>query len=297
MTPEVLREFYVIAAKKRVGSSLLLPTQHAEKGRVYTKDLNEMIRGETTPRNPMNIKNLAEVEYLLLRHMGANYPQSDTSDLETVCSRPSSNIAVVHNDGWYLRRPPNAERAAKMYQHRISLNVRFSTQLIESLDAFIEKHDGVVYKTSDNPESWRSRHDPVTLYFINQPSATVCDEVIAITKPFLREEKSTRCLGDRLYDGIYLASEPTSQQIDAVNKCYRDYLRFRRNVIDDSSRKSIGQFHAMQDLMIELEDLLMRKGMIQRRIISKHPPQNQSPRLRKYSPFTVRGRWWGKEPR
>jgi hypothetical protein len=100
---------------------------------------------------------------------------------------------------------------------RGSFNVHVTTELITALDEYIAS-DAVKanYKfgAPNTPASPVERHDAISIYFLEEPSEKVLNDLTQIIKPYIRGDS---LLGKKIADGFYL-SEIGSIQDEHIEK-------------------------------------------------------------------------------
>lgn len=134
----------------------------------------------------------------------ADYPVDP--DEEAIWNRYLKSTDIVVNNKkaeWMYRGlfPKNGEETAT----RASLNVRVTPDLIESLDKMIiEGKIKANYKFGQpgTPASPTERHDSISIYFVEAPSAEALEELTAITEPYVRGDN---LLGRKVSDGFFIS--------------------------------------------------------------------------------------------
>lgn len=97
----------------------------------------------------------------------------------------NKGVTVKDKHPWATRKAKGTE--FKSAKERISLNVVGDADLIKKLDDLMIKTNGAfIYKTYSDPSRWSNREDPVTLYFQDEITPEIYDEIANITKTYAR---------------------------------------------------------------------------------------------------------------
>jgi hypothetical protein len=138
-------------------------------------------------------------------------------NINSITSNETNEIKVINKSGWNFRVSQNRKTTPVI--DRISLNVYPETELIQKLDKFIAKSNGLIeYKVPVRIEEWNERHDPITIFFRKAIDKTDKNAIFEIASPYIRPTNKEVLLGIKIADGIYQVLEPTEKEILALIK-------------------------------------------------------------------------------
>jgi hypothetical protein len=115
----------------------------------------------------------------------------------------SSVVSVKVQNDWMYRGvfPQNGQETVT----RGSCNVRVTPELVQSLDTYIASGKvkaNYKFGTPQTSASPQERHDAISIYFLEQPSDAVLEDLAVITKPFVR---GNDLLGTKVAEGFYMS--------------------------------------------------------------------------------------------
>lgn len=176
-----------------------------------------------------------------------------------------ANEAGVWSEAQLYRTVPIKEQNDWMYRGyfgkkgeetitRGSFNVHVTTELITALDQYIAS--GAVkanYKfgAPNTPASPVERHDAISIYFLEEPSEKVLNDLTQIIKPYIRGDS---LLGEKIADGFYLSEigsvkdehiEKLIETLDAIDPPFAKGLKMEMTH-KGRLAMSEAQFYAMQ---------------------------------------------------
>ena len=117
-------------------------------------------------------------------------------------------------ESWKYRYPISGKPKTPATD-RISLNVYQDKELIQKLDTYLSKNcPNAHYKCPGAGNiGWNTRHDTITIYFSNNLTPQIQQDIAKIAKPHTRPTANEVMLGDKISDGVYHVLEPTKETI------------------------------------------------------------------------------------
>ena len=188
----------------------------------------------------------------------------------------SNNLVGVKNDGgWHYRQPysySNHPRASfnSGDKDRISLAALANPNLIQELDKYVSSRRLSYYKTPQDSDSWRSRHDPITIYFLEPVTDEVRNEVKAImsNKDYNRSMHiQNPLIGDEYYPGVAQDKSPSDDdiktRIDSVKAMSANAAKAleSRLIVKGRPKASAGQIVAVDEMLKLVKQGLEKKPL------------------------------------
>lgn len=187
----------------------------------------------------------------------AEYPSNP--DEEKVWEYASSkNVPIRKENGW-MYRGTFAEKGKETVT-RGSFNVNISPELIDGLDDLIMSgRMKANYKFGEPGTSGSSteRHDSITIYFLEQPSEEILQELAQIIQPHVR---GNNLLGKKVAEGFYM-SEIGSVSTQHIEEAIANYKNTYPELVEairryasprpgsgTSLKLSEAQFYAVRDV-------------------------------------------------
>lgn len=184
------------------------------RGVVGEQNLTES--GRIDSDNPYTT--LIEGTYQEIRR-GAYTPTTE-DDASVVERTAQSAEGMVFHDGmlphWHAHIPEwlltTKSLAGKRPIATISINAHASPELVAALDHYlVEASIEVTVKYPARFDNWMDRHDPVTIYLFEELPPDVEEELVRITKPFIRSDQGL--FGRKLADGLYLGTGVSEDEL------------------------------------------------------------------------------------
>ena len=174
------------------------------------------------PNNPENRKLLARALFqdVYNRYRLADYPidEHEENTWEDALRNPRVPINNKKPEWQYRGEFPKGNESTIT---RGSLNVHVTPQLIEGLDTLIASGKVRMNYKFGMPGSTAaptSRHDSVSIYFLEEPTEEVLAAIANVAAPFVRGDS---LLGTKVADGFYM-SEVGNIESDHVDKLVED---------------------------------------------------------------------------
>lgn len=174
------------------------------------------------PSNPDNRKLLARALFqdAYNRYRLADYPidEHEENTWEDALRNPRVPINNKKPEWQYRGEFPKGNESTIT---RGSLNVHVTPQLIEGLDTLIASGKVRMNYKFGMPGSTAaptSRHDSVSIYFLEEPTEEVLNAIANVAAPFVRGDS---LLGTKVADGFYM-SEVGNIESDHVDKLVED---------------------------------------------------------------------------
>jgi len=188
---------------------------------------------------------------------GKNNFSGNYGDLYKII-RQNKNIITICQEYWTTRVPYKYSKYDNV-KERISLNVKGDAELIKQLDKFMTKTNcSFVYKTYTNPYRWADREDPITIYFYDELTKDIYNQIAKITKPYARgrinevDESSTtpwmikeECAQGKMIDKLLERAKKLNMDL---------YDNLQKDISNNSL--STGQYRAYCKIMDEYEQYL-----------------------------------------
>ncbi len=166
--------------------------------------------------------------------------------------RLNAPVSVKEQNDWMYRGvfPQNGQETVT----RGSFNVHVTPALVLALDTYIASGKVAAnYKfgapqTSASPQE---RHDAISIYFLEQPSDEVLQDLAAITKPFVR---GNNLLGTKVAEGFYLSDVGSIKDehigllvaaLDGVDPSFAQAIKSETTGRDGRIAMSEAQFYAI----------------------------------------------------
>ena len=178
-------------------------------------------------------------------------------------------IFMAKDYNW-IYRAPKTYKAGKPDKYRISLNVLPDKELILALDnVFVKEKVRGFYKMPKTMETWADRHDPITIYLQKEPSEKFLDEIVKITKPYIRSEEDV-LIGQKKAPGVALDIEPSDESLKNLVEKARKYDEVLALCLEERFKKtnktgftaSTGLVRAAEDLLDFLDKAEKQSGKI-----------------------------------
>lgn len=183
------------------------------------KQIGEICLGDATAHKlPNNMySNIGAKNYKKIRRCDPDYYQyrpTCSKTIQKITEKEGKGIHVMIDSGWHYRLANKNRGKNRVGVERISLNVYPEESLIKKLDDFIAGTNvHAEYKTPESYLEWTTRHDPITIYFMEKIPESVKDDIIKIASPHVRPTTSEVMLGKKLADGIYHLPEPSKKDV------------------------------------------------------------------------------------
>lgn len=165
----------------------------------------------------ISLNDYFEVIYASLRT--GSYPYEagkDETNIGNVVCADTNRIMSKKDNDWSYRYPTNyAQRGLheKNSCQRVTISAHASSILIEALDNFAYENP-VYYKTSINFETWRNRHDPVIIFFMEPVTRDHLSVISNLTSPYVRNANLDHLvLGEKVCNGVYLNTQHTHEEV------------------------------------------------------------------------------------
>ncbi|MBP3925388.1 hypothetical protein J6E39_09160 [bacterium] len=141
-------------------------------------------------------------------------PNYNPKEFDTALNEVSNGFYGKVEGAWKYRYPQNMD-ITKPITDRLSLNVYQDKELIHKLDAYLSENcPNAHYKCAGAGNiGWNQRHDTVTIYFSNNLTPKVQQDIAKLAQPHTRANNSAVMLGDKISDGVYHIAEPTIETI------------------------------------------------------------------------------------
>lgn len=205
--------------------------------RVLAELINETIKLGLAKRPDLLIKDLDKtktennkaniVERIIKRYYynarTANYPlnQVQYDEAFNFAVNDKSLESKISND--WIYRGVMAKKGEKTIT-RGSLNVEITPELVNDLDNLIK--NGIIkanYKFGEVGKTTMAdtRHDSITIYFLEKPSEEALNQISLISKKYFR---GNQLLGDKINEGFYLSNvgsvsdKHAKELIDSINQ-------------------------------------------------------------------------------
>jgi len=182
----------------------------------------------------------------------SNYQSNPNEENIWIYARTNQPVATKEQDNWIYRGyfGENSEKTIT----RGSFNVHVTTELITALDNYIAS--GAVkanYKfgAPNTPASPAERHDSISIYFLENPTKEVLDDLALIIKPYVR---GNDLLGKKVSEGFYISEigsvqeEHIKQLIDTLNTIDTAFANGVKIEMTHKERLAMSeaQFYALQ---------------------------------------------------
>lgn len=173
-------------------------------------------------KNPESRRALASALFqdVYNRYRVAEYPTDPAEEQIWEAALNDKNIQIDNRKPEWMYRgifPKNGEETVT----RGSLNVRVTPELIKKLDDLIlsgKVRANYKFGQPGTSASPNERHDSISLYFLEEPSQDMLDEISEIIKPYIR---GNNLLGRKIGEGFYM-SEVGSIESQHINKLIED---------------------------------------------------------------------------
>ncbi len=138
-------------------------------------------------------------------------------------------VRTIPGNGWSWRRPKKIRGKDINVVDRISLNVKADRNCLRELDMLLEKGvyinskgqkvkvdvPDAYYKTPKSLDRWKTRHDPITMYFEGKVSKELEDAIAEITAKYARKPSNGKALMNSLEGKPWIAHEAYTPVEDA----------------------------------------------------------------------------------
>lgn len=176
--------------------------------------------------------------------------------IENITGADNSLIKVKNQDNWHYRMPNNNVPVKTV--ERMSLNANANENLIKELDDYFYNKGVGYYKTPSDSTSWLDRHDSITMYFNQQITPEIENDLAKICQKYVRNTDDV-LVGQKIIPGLTKVKEPSAADItdvmdkaDKLNadlgKAVKSYFRNNNNG-QISYKASAGQMKVIQDLI------------------------------------------------
>ena len=141
-------------------------------------------------------------------------PNYNPKEFDNALDGVSNGFYGKVQESWKYRYPQNMDFTKPMTD-RLSLNVYQDKELIQKLDTYLSKNcPNAHYKCAGAGNiGWNQRHDSVTIYFSNNLTPKVQQDIAKLAQPHIRANSSAVMLGNKISDGVYHIVEPTRETI------------------------------------------------------------------------------------
>lgn len=148
------------------------------------------------------------------------------NDIIDYTSKGNNLVEVRNENGWHFRKalsmskhPRIAYKIPKEEQERVSFAAIANKKLIDILDDYVANKRLAIYKTPADGVIWLERHDPMTMYFLEEITPEVKKELKDIfnNKDFNRSFHAKNPLeGDEFFSGVAREKTPTQKEIEKL---------------------------------------------------------------------------------